>query len=195
MFSEECLEVLMNKWVVALAVAPLLATAAPAASAAPLERENYSFTDSFTVDCGFPIHNEVTGKGTFILKAPRTPGGPPYLMDNYEVHETLTANGRTLFVDHQGLYKDLHITLVEGTVYQFVSMESGRPFVVTDPEGNVLFRDRGLLVTTFQIDTQGDTDLGNDVFIDGSFELLADHGRHPGFYIDACAELEAYFLG
>jgi len=186
----------MNKWVVALAVAPLLAAGVPTASAAPLEHENYSFTDSFDFDgCGFTIHDEATGKGTFILKAPRSDGGPPYLMDNYDVTETLTANGRTLTVDHQGMYKDLHVTLVGGTVYRFVAMESGRPFTVTDDAGNVLFRDRGVLFTTFLVDTQGDTDLDNDVFIDGSFELLADHGRHPGFYLDACAEFEDYFFG
>ena len=186
----------MNRWVVALAVAPLLAAGVPTASASPLEHENYSFTDSFDFDdCGFTIHDEATGKGTFILKAPRTPGGPPLLMDNYEVHETLTANGRTLFVDHQGMYKDLHATLVEGTVYRFVAQESGRPFTVTDDAGNVLFRDRGLLVQTFLVDTLGDTDLENDVFIEGSYELLADRGSHPGFYIDGCAEFEAYFFG
>ena len=31
-----------------------------------------------------------------------------------------------------------------------------------------------------------DLDPENDEFIDGSFSLLADHGRHPGFYIDFC---------
>ena len=67
-----------------------------------------------------------------MLKAPRGNGAPPYLFDNYEAHEVLTANGRTLTIDHQGMYKDLHISLVEGTVYQFVSMEAGQPFVMRD---------------------------------------------------------------
>ena len=166
------------------------------AQAAPIEREKYSGTDSFDFDdCGFVVHDEVTFKGTFMLKAPRADGAPPYLFDNYEVHETLTANGRTLYVDHQGIYKDLHITLVEGTVYQFVAQEAGRPFVMRDESGGVLIRDRGLLRSTFQVDTLGDTDLENDVFIEGSFELLADHGRHPGFYIDFCAVIDEYFNG
>jgi hypothetical protein len=173
----------------------VLAFAGPA-QAAPLVRDHYSGTDSFDFDdCGFVIHDEITFEGVFMLKAPRTDGGPPYLFDNYESHETLTANGRTLTIDHQGMYKDLHITLVEGTVYQFVAMESGQPFVVRDDDGNVLIRDRGVLKTTFQVDTQGDTDLENDVFIEGSWSLLADNGRHPGFYIDFCAEMEAYFFG
>ena len=167
-----------------------------AAQAAPLEREHYSGSDSFDFDdCGFVIHNEVTFEGVFMLKAPRDEGAPPYLFDNYEVHETLTANGRTLTVDHQGLYKDLHITWVEGTVYQFVSMEAGQPFVVRDEAGQVLIRDRGLLKTTFQVDTHGDTDLENDEFIEDTFSILADNGSHPGFYLDFCENLEDYFLG
>ena len=75
---------------------------------------------------------------------------------------------------------------MEGTVYSFVANESGQPFVVRDSAGNVVLRDRGLLRTTFQVDTLGDTDLDNDVFIEDSFELLRDAGSHPGFFIDFC---------
>jgi hypothetical protein len=172
-----------------------LAVAGPV-QAAPLEYEHYSGTDSFDFDdCGFVIHDEVVFEGVFMLKAPAEEGAPPRLFDNYHSIETLTANGRTATIEHQGLYKDLHITLVEGTIYQFVAMEAGRPFTVLDADGNVLIRDRGVLFTTFQVDTMGDTDLDNDVFIDGSWSLLKDAGSHPGFYIDFCAEMTAYFLG
>ena len=116
-------------WALPVLVLVALSLATPA-NAAPLEREHYSGSDSFDFDdCGFTIHNDVTFEGTFLLKAPRkTDGAPPYFFDNYNTHETLTANGRTLTIDHQGLYKDLHITLVEGTIYQFESMEAGQPF-------------------------------------------------------------------
>ena len=173
----------------------VLALAGPV-QAAPLVREHYSGSDSYDFDdCGFAVHVDVTFEGVFMLKAPRADGAPPYLFDNYEVHETLTANGKTLTVDHQGLYKDLRITHVEGTVYQFVAIEAGRPFVVRDEDGTVLLRDRGLLKSTFQVDTMGDTDLSNDVFIEASFEVLKDAGAHPGFYLDMCAALEEYFFG
>ena len=172
-----------------------LALAGPT-QAAPLEREHYSGTDSFDFDdCGFVIHDEVVFAGVFMLKAPRADGAPPYLFDNYNTVETLTANGRTLTITHQGLYKDLHITHVTGTIYQFVAMESGQPFVIRDESGNVLMRDRGVLRITFQVDTMGDTNLDNDVFIEGSWSLLADHGRHPGFYFDFCAFMTEYFVG
>lgn len=173
----------------------VLALAGPV-QAAPLVREHYSGTDSYDFnDCGFDVHVEVSFEGVFMLKKPRSDGAPPYLFDNYEVHEILTANGRSLTFDHQGLYKDLRITHVEGTIYQFVAIEAGRPFVARAEDGTVLFHDRGLLKTTFQVDTLGDTDLSNDVFIEDSFELLKDAGSHPGFYIDGCPELEAYFFG
>ena len=185
----------MKRHVIPLVALLLLAVAAPA-QARPLERENYSGTDSFDFDdCGFVIHNEVTFEGVFMLKAPRGDGAPPYFFDNYEAHEVLSANGRSLTIDHQGIYKDLRITHVSGTIYQFVAQEAGRPFVARDSDGNILFHDRGLLRTTFQVDTQGDSDLENDVFIEGTFELLADHGRHPAFYIDFCEIMTDYFLG
>ena len=178
-------------------VVTLLAMAlAASVQAAPIEYEHYSGTDSFDfVDCGFVIHDEVVFEGVFMLKAPGADGAPPRLFDNYHAIETLTANGRTATIEHQGLYKDLHVTMVEGTIYQFVAMESGRPFTVLDSDGNVLIRDRGVLVTTFQVDTKGDSDLENDEFIEGSWSLLKDAGSHPGFYIDFCDEMTTYFLG
>ena len=185
----------MRRTILPLAGLLALALTAPV-QAGPLVREHYSGSDSFDFDdCGFVIHNEVTFEGVFMLKQPRSDGAPPYLFDNYKVHEVLSANGKTLTIDHQGIYKDLKITHVAGTVYQFVAMEAGRPFVARAEDGTILFHDRGVLITTFQVDTQGDTDLDNDIFIDGSFELLKDAGRHPGFYIDGCAEMEAYFFG
>lgn len=185
----------MKKRLIPIVALLVLAAAAPA-QAAPLQREHYSGTDSFNFDdCGFVIHDEVAFEGVFMLKAPRIAGAPPRYFDNYHSIETLTANGRTATIEHQGLYKDLRITHVTGTIYQFVAMESGQPFTVRDSEGNVLLRDRGVLFTTFQVDTKGDADLGNDEFIDGSWSLLKDAGSHPGFYIDFCAEAEAYFFG
>jgi hypothetical protein len=164
------------------------------AQGAPLEREHYSGTDSFDFDdCGPLVHNEVSFSGVFILKAPTKPGAPPRYFDNYESHEVLSANGRTMTIDHNGLYMDLHATLVSGTTYRFVAQEVGQPFVARDDSGAVLFHDRGLLRTTFVVDTKGDNDLANDEFIDGSWELLADHGSHPAFYVDFCEVIADYF--
>jgi hypothetical protein len=164
---------------------------APAVSAAPLEREHYSFTDSFTFDdCGCVVQDEVTGQGLFMLKQGHAGDPTPYLFDNYDVTETITnpANGEWITITHNGLYKDLRITNVEGTVYDFVAIETGQPFVVRDMDGKVILRDRGNLVRYFTVDTLGDSDLDNDVFIEGSFSFV-DHGAHPGFNFDFCAML------
>jgi hypothetical protein len=159
------------------------------ADAEPLVREHYSGTDSFSFDdCGFLIEGTSTFSGLFMLKEGRAGDPTPYLFDNY-ASDTVFTNPATgaWFTHHaQGLYKDLRIVHVEGTVYRFEAIEAGQPFVIRDSDGNVVVRDRGRLLTGFTVDTLGDDDLENDIFVDGSFDLLADNGRHPGFYIDFC---------
>ena len=87
------------------------------------------------------------------------------------------------------MYRDLKITNVEGTIYTFVAQETGRPYSLTDMDGNKVFFDRGRLLTTFQVDTKGDDDLSNDEFIEGSWALLAENGSHPGFFFDFDGDL------
>ena len=53
-------------------------------------------------------------------------------------------------------------------------------------DGNLVIKDRGHLRTRFSVDTLGDNNLDNDIFIEGGFELVADNGAHPGFYLDFC---------
>ena len=40
-----------------------------------------------------------------------------------------------------------------------------------------------------------DTDLDNDVFIEDSWSLLQDAGRHDAFYLDFCEVMDDYFNG
>ena len=185
----------MKKRVMSALAACVLSAAAlavpTAAQAKPEAFEHYSGTDSFDVDqCGFATHVDVEFEGLFMLKTNKS-GGPALAMDNYHVLETVTANDRTLTIEHQGMFKDTSIELVEGTIYQIETMEAGQPFVVRAEDGTVLLRDRGLLRATFQADT---ADPDEWVFIEDSFELLADRGSHPGFY-DPCPVLEEYFFG
>lgn len=168
-------------------------------AAAPLEREHYSFEDSDTftdTECGAPITIDYTGEfsGVFMLKD-KKPGGPtpPYLFDNYSGVETYTnvANDKTATVTHQGLYKDVRIEHVEGTIYRFTAIETGRPIVVHGPDGETLVFDAGRIRYTFLVDTLGDADLDNDVFL-GDVGEPDVAGPHPVFVgdVDFCDLLD-----
>jgi hypothetical protein len=165
------------------------ALAVGAANAKPLEHEHYSGTDTFSFDdCGFTIDAEFAFSGLFMLKEGKHGDPTPYLFDNYQYEGVFTnrETGAWFTQSGNGLFKDIKIVNVSGTIYTFEAVENGRPFEVRDSEGNVIIRDRGHLRTRFVVDTLGDADLDNDVFIEGSFELLAESGAHPGFFTDFC---------
>lgn len=148
---------------------------------------HYHYSNAFTYsDCGPTVVGVEEHSGQFRLKTGRQGDPTPYYFDNYEWHVVSTNpdNGKWFREDGQGLYRDLHITNVDGTVYTFVSQETGRPYTLTDMNGNRVFFDHGRLLTTFQVDTKGDDNLDNDEFIDGSFQLLADNGAHPFWHFD-----------
>jgi hypothetical protein len=175
----------------AAAVLTVTALAVPtAAHAKPEAFDRYSGSESVDVDhCGFTMHVDVTYEGLFMMKSNKD--GPALWMDNYYALETVTANGRTLTIEHQGMLKDTSIEHIQGTIYQVEAMEAGQPTVARDEDGNVLLRDRGLLRFTFQWDT---TD-PERIDIGSSFELLSEHGSHPAFFTDFCVFAEEYFFG
>jgi hypothetical protein len=166
---------------------------------APSDGKHYAWYDAFTYDdCGFRVEGSGYGSGMFKLKPGRRGDPTPYYFDNHESHIITTnpANGKWFREDAQGLYKDQKIVNVEGTIYTFTAVDVGRPYTLTDMEGNRVYFDRGRLVHQFSVDTKGDDDLSNDEFIEGSYSTLADNGGHPGFYIeDWCAEVVVPLLG
>lgn len=148
---------------------------------------HYSWVDFFTYDdCGPTVEGTAEGSGSFRLRPGKHGDPTPYLFDNYEWHvvHTNPDNGKWFREDGQGMYRDLRITNVEGTIYTFVAQETGRPYSLTAMDGTKVFFDRGRLLTTFQVDTKGDDDLSNDEFIEGNWELLAENGDHPAFFFD-----------
>ncbi len=159
------------------------------ASAKPLVHEHYSGTDAFSFDnCGIPIDAVGTFSGLFILKDGRGGDPTPYVLDNYDATTVYTNSdtGSWFTISGNGLYKDVRLTQVNGTIYRLDAMEVGRPFRVQDSQGNQVLVDRGRLLYTALLDTHGDADLSNDTFFEGTFEVLADSGAHPGFYTDFC---------
>jgi hypothetical protein len=182
----------------AAVLAGLLAGGVATAGAEPLERERYSFqeSDTFTdTQCGAPITVDYAAEfsGLFMLKQGRAGDPTPYFFDNYLGVETFTnvANGETFTLIHQGLFKDQRIELVEGTVYRITAIETGRPVTGIAPDGTKINLDRGRIRYTFFVDTQGDADATNDVFLGEEEPDVA--GPHPVFIGDAdfCDLLDA----
>jgi hypothetical protein len=181
-------------------VGGVLLAAAPA-GAKPIVKEHYSGTFSEIPvppdGCpGMTLLFEGEFSGVFMLKAGKKGDPTPYYFDNYRYRQVVTNldNGKFFVQEGNGLYKDMKIVNVSGTIYRFEAMESGQPFKIYDSAGNLVMRDRGRLHTTFLVDTKGDSDLSNDVFVAGSFALLKESGSHPGFDADYCELAESLLL-
>jgi hypothetical protein len=76
-------------------------------------------------------------------------------------------------------------------MYQFTALETGRPVVAYGPDGERLAFDAGRIRYTFQVDTLGDADLDNDVFL-GDVSEPDVAGPHPVFFgdVDFCDLLD-----
>ena len=165
--------------VAGIIVAVFLTSAFPA-EARVLERQRYS--GSFSVDevnCGRRQHIEGTFTGVSMLKAPRA-DLPPRLLDNYDIHEVFTeAGGDGYIIDQTGLYSDLQVRHVRGSLYRYTAINAGQVFTIRTLGGKAVYRNRGLLKFTFLVDTLGDSDYGNDVFLEDTLRLLRVAGKHP----------------
>lgn len=164
----------------------LAAIVAAPVSARPLAHEHYSGGESGTWDdCGLELEFQGSWHGLFTLKEGRAGDPTPYLTDNYEWDwfNYNPANGKWFTEHGQAIYKDLQITLLEGTTYRFIAQEAGYPYEIRTSDGETIVMDQGLLRYQFDVDTKGDDDLDNDEFIEGSDLLLADHGAHPVWHM------------
>jgi len=110
--------------------AALVVFGALPASAAPLERVHYFDTFTLQVDrCGTVWSGVVTREGVFLLTAGRAGDPTPYALDNYVQTVVWTDTNdptRIYTVLLQAMLKDLRITHVEGTIYQYEALEVGQ---------------------------------------------------------------------
>jgi hypothetical protein len=170
---------------VGVVAAALVVGAAPAA-ATVIEREHYSETDEFTEnDCGFTLNHVQTFYGQRHLRVDTT--GQAFLgVDAFHFREVVTNpdTGQWFVIRAHGQYHEIKATQVEGTVYEFVLLQAGQPFVIEDAEGNVIVRDRGVIRSSFLFDTFGDGQPGGEFIEETQFVA---HGPHPGFDVDFCA--------
>jgi hypothetical protein len=142
-----------------------------------------SGTDHFTDDsCGFTLVVDVTFQSRTLLRVDK--GGQAFLEHtNFDVTETVTnpATGGRFFIEHHSLYHEIKATHVQGTVYEFVAVEAGQPFVIKNAAGRVVSRDRGVIRHTFLFDTLGDSQPGGIFLVELSDDV---HGPHPAFAPD-----------
>jgi len=173
----------MRKIVSALICTIALAFGAGMAGATVIGQEHYSGSDSFSFDdCGFTLDVESEFHGQALLRIDAA-GQAFFVNDKYWFRDVLTNadTGQRFVVRGNGLYHEIQATVVGGTIYEFVAIEAGQPFVIEDSAGNVVLRDRGVIRFTFLFDTLGDGTPGG-VFIEETGAVV--HGPHPGFADD-----------
>lgn len=171
--------------IVAALVAGMSIASTSAALARIVERERYSIEDSFTDEfCGIKAEFDVEGSGLFMIRADRTGSTAFLASDRYEYRDVITnpETGEWLVIRGRANFREVKATQVEGDIYRFRAQTAGQHFVIEDRDGNVVYRDRGLLVFEILFDTLGDDVPGGEVL---SFELVEIRG-HPGYLDDIC---------
>jgi hypothetical protein len=82
----------------------------------------------------------------------------------------------------KGNFREVKATHVEGDIYRFRVQLAGQPFVIESGAGDVVYRERGLLVFDVLFDTFGDDEPGGEEL---SFDLVGVRG-YSGFIDDLC---------
>ncbi len=165
-----------------------LVVAALPVGATVIDRGHYSGTDRFSYDdCGFRVKVRVEFSGVYrIREGKRQEDSAYFLMDNFSYRER-HKNPETkdwFVIRGNGIFNETGAIHVEGSIFDFTSIEAGQPFVVEDSSGEIVFRDRGVIRRTIRFDTLGDDEPGGK-----EIALLAEEvkGPHPGFFVtDHC---------
>lgn len=154
------------------------------AGATVTHREHYSGSEAFSFDdCGFMIDGVSTFSGQALIR--ETKGGEAFLVrDNYKYRDVLTnrETGEYFVISGHAVFKELNATHVDGNVYEFETIEAGQPFVLSDSDGNVILRDRGVIRRTMSFDTLGDGKPGGE-FLGETVDAI--NGPHPAFNDEA----------
>jgi hypothetical protein len=155
-----------------------LFTPAVAQAAPPYEHMHYSGTDSFTDTlCGLAVTGTVVFSGVTTVRTVKDSDGQAFLAhNNYETVETITyaPTGNQIVFTANGVFVEQRASHVSGTVWTFDFLDAGT-FTITDPDGNRLLRDSGVVKIRQLFDTLGDSQPGGVLITE---ELLALHGPH-----------------
>ena len=133
--------------------------AAPVWGAAPFHELERSSSVSEGEACGEVWTVTSTSTTLFMLRS-GGPGDPtPALFvreQDVEVYTDPADSSRGFILAGNTLFKDLHVTNLEGTTYRFHTMQSGTS-TVTTLDGRVVAKDSGRRTWTFVVDTNGST--------------------------------------
>lgn len=177
-----------------LGVAACVAVGAAPAGATVYEKGHYSDTFSFSYDnCGFEVEVAEEFSGVFRIREGKgKDDGAFFAHDNYAYRQVHTNpdTGEFFVVTGDANFNETRATRVAGNVFEFDSVDAGQPFTVTDSDGNVILRDRGVVRETIQFDTKGDDVPGGTFVKEVSF---ASGGPHPG--LDFGCEQIAALIG
>lgn len=176
-----------RRWLAIPLGAILALVAASTVSATMYQREKYAGEDAFSYDdCGFWVDVAVTFNGTAHIRTGKGKDASAFFLhDNYEYREVHTRRdtGESFILWGNGVFQETKAIRIEGNVFEFTSVNAGQPFVVTDSDGNILVRDRGVIRETLRFDTLGDGTPGGEFVASIAFEV---HGPHPGLSFDGC---------
>jgi hypothetical protein len=152
--------------------------------------EPYEFTDDFSCDDGLTWDVKGHVKGHITIYNVRGSDGQAYLADDrFRFREVWTnpANGRKAYVSGNAHFREIKATHVEGDIWRFLSVTSGKPFVVKNDKGRTVLAEWGQLVLSQLFDTLGDGQPGAEPAGDPKVVKARGHWPtwKPGF--DFCA--------
>jgi hypothetical protein len=155
--------------------------------------EHYDNPYSFTDD-GCDITFEVTGRATGYEVIYNVPGsdGQAFFDDNrYRYREVWTnpANGRKAYVSGHARFREVKAEHVDGDVWRFLSVTTGKPFVVKNDQGRTVLAEYGRLVLSQLFDTLGDSQPGGEGL---DVTVVSSSGNWPTWEpdFDFCALVE-----
>jgi hypothetical protein len=170
-----------------VAAAVIVLTMALPASAAIVYRDRYSGSDAFSYDdCGSVVDVTVEFGGLFQIRSGSGADASAFFAhDNYWYRETHVrrSDGKTVVLSGNGNFIETKATRVEGSIFTFTAINAGQLFTARDGDGNVIFRDRGVIVETILFDTEGD-DVPGGIFLDVLDTSF--HGQFPSLDGDFC---------
>ena len=142
----------------------------------------YSFVDD---ECGFAFKVKGRTTGHFITyNVPGSDGQAFLAHDWYFFREKLTnpANGKRMYISGTGYFREVAARHVEGNLWEFDQIDSGRPFVVRNSKGRIVLIDHGKRESTILFDTLGDSQPGGEFIKDISLKITGSFPSwEPGF--------------